>query len=159
MKKLLAMIALGAMVTGSSFAQTTTPKKDRKPRTERAGEGKSQAKSPEERAAKRTEMLARKYNLTAAQQTKIKALHARQKNEMTAMRGQRGQGTERSQQQREAMKARHEQYNNELKAILTPQQYAQYEADRQTRGNGEHRGKKKGFSKNKARGEKRQQKS
>ncbi|MFC6998719.1 DUF4890 domain-containing protein [Rufibacter roseus] len=148
MKKLVAMIALGAMVTGTTFAQTT-PQKDRKPRTERAGQGKGdrQAKSPEERAAKRAEMMTKKYNLSASQQTKIKALHEKQGREMAALRGKRGQGQEISQQQREAMKARHEQYNNELKSILTPEQYAQYQADRQNKGNGEHRGKKKGYSK------------
>lgn len=43
MKKLIAMIALGVMVAGSSFAQTTTTvKKDRKPRTERAGQAKTE---------------------------------------------------------------------------------------------------------------------
>ena len=139
-------------MTGSSFAQTTTTQPDKKPRTERAGKG-TQAKSPEERAAKRTEMLAKKYHLSAAQQTQLTALHTKQQNEKTALRGQRGTKTEVTQQQREAMKARQDQYNQELKAILTPQQYAQYEADRQTKGNGERRGNKKGLSKNNATGE------
>ncbi|WP_192820138.1 DUF4890 domain-containing protein [Rufibacter sp. LB8] len=148
MKKLAAMIALGVMVAGTSFAQTA-PKKDRQHRTERAGQvkGDRQMKSPAERAAKRTEMLTKKYNLSADQQAKLQALYLRQQSERPMTRGQRGQGEQISQAQRQAMKAKHDQYNQELRSILTPQQYAQYEADRQTKGNGEHRGKKKGFPK------------
>jgi len=148
MKKLIAMIALGAMVAGTSFAQTA-PQKDKKPRIERAGQGKDgrQAKSPEERAAKRVEMMSKRYNLSEAQQAQLKTLHQKQGQEMAAMRGQRGQSQKISQQQREAMKAKHEQFNAELKGILTPEQYAQYQTDRQNKGNGEHRGKRKGYSK------------
>ncbi|WP_153042728.1 hypothetical protein [Rufibacter ruber] len=140
MKKIFAMIAMGAMIAGTSFAQDA-PKKDRKPRTERAGKdgAHGERKSPEEFAAKRTEMISKKYGLSKAQEAKLLALHQRQTADMKALRGQ---GTEKSQVNRDAMKARHAQWESELKGILTPEQYARYEADQKQRM--EHRGKKRG---------------
>ncbi len=152
MKKLLAMIALGAMVTGSSFAQTATHK-DRKPRTERSGKVASdkKAKSPEEKAEKRAAAMAKKYNLTTAQQNQLKALHASRKQDAAL---HHAKGTEMTDAQRQAMKERREamkasraQYKAQLKAILTPEQYAQFEADHKSKKDNDHKGKRKGGSK------------
>lgn len=132
MKKLMAMFSLSLLVAGTSFAQEG-PKQERKSRTERSGkEGmKHQGSTPEQRAEKRTEMLVKKYNLSQAQQAKLKALHAKQENEMAALRSQRGTAGEKG--NRDGMKAKYSQWESELKGILTKEQFAQYEADKKER--------------------------
>ncbi|AKQ44919.1 hypothetical protein TH63_03625 [Rufibacter radiotolerans] len=135
MKKLVVMFSLGMLVAGSSFAQVA-PKQDKKVRQERAGQevARREAKTPEERAAKRVEMLTMKYNLTLEQQARLKEVHARHENEMAAMHAQRGTGAEVSQQQKDAMKAKHAQWDAELQNIFTKEQYAQYQADKKAKG-------------------------
>ncbi|MGV3540015.1 MAG: hypothetical protein ACO1OQ_09400 [Rufibacter sp.] len=158
MKKVIAMFALGVMVAGTSFAQEA-PKKDKKPRTERSAQDgrKGERKSPEEMAAKRAEMLGKQYGLSTAQQAKLLALHKRQAQEMTAMRGEHTRGQELSQEKKDAMKAKHAQWEAELKSIFTPEQYAKYEADQKQRH--ESRGKKSGHARgeHKGKGQKKDQ--
>jgi periplasmic protein CpxP/Spy len=133
MKKLVVMFSLGMLVAGSSFGQVA-PKQDRKVRQERSGQEmtRREGKTPEERAAKRVEMLTKKYNLTQDQQARLQAVHLKHENEMAAMHAQRG--TEVSQQQKEAMRAKHAQWDSELQSIFTKEQYAQYQADKKAKG-------------------------
>ncbi|QHL86980.1 hypothetical protein GU926_05825 [Nibribacter ruber] len=132
MKKLILMLSMGVLVAGSSFAQDG-PQKVRKERSEHhvRKDGQERVrKSPEERAAKRTEMMAKKYDLNKSQQSKLQALFLKQSNEMAAQRSNRLEATQKDPAQRQARKAQHEQYNNELKKILSKKKYAQFEADR-----------------------------
>lgn len=101
-------------------------------------------------------MLAKKYNLSASQQAKLEALHASKKNEVAVTRSNGQRGQEMSQEQRQAMKTERDQYNAQLKAILTPEQYAQFEADRKNKKGGERHGKRNGGRKA---GEKKETKS
>ncbi|GAA4301828.1 DUF4890 domain-containing protein [Nibribacter koreensis] len=132
MKKLILMLSMGVLFAGTSFAQDA-PQKVRKERSEQRVRKDGQErvrKSPEERAAKRTEMMAKKYDLNKSQQAKLQALFLKQSNEMAAQRSNRMEATQKDPAQRQARKAKHEQYNAEIKSILNKKQYAQFEADR-----------------------------
>ncbi|WP_439880452.1 hypothetical protein ACSX1A_14995 [Pontibacter sp. MBLB2868] len=126
MKKIIAILSLGVLMAGTTYAQTT-PQKERKHRTERK---QKQKRSPEEMAAKRTEMLTKKLDLNKSQQKKLLALnlkHAQEKQAM--MQANRGEvrNHENMRSERQANRAR---YEAELKDILNKKQYAQYEADK-----------------------------
>ncbi|QCR24358.1 DUF4890 domain-containing protein [Pontibacter sp. SGAir0037] len=147
MKKIIVMLSLGVLVAGSSFAQTA-PQKDKKARTEQRGPGKGQdgkeKRTPEERAQLRTERMSERLELNASQKQKVQALHLKQAKEMQAMRAD-AKSKEDAGKNREAMKARHVQYDAELKGILTPQQYAKYQADQaEMRARFEKRSQEKG---------------
>lgn len=149
MRKILIIMALGAFVTGTSVAQETLKNEanhHQEGHAEKDGT-KGERKSPEERAARKAELLAKKYNLNQAQQAKLQALHQKHANEMAALHVQRGNGVKPTNAQRKNAEAKHAQWESELKAILTPEQHARYQADRASKRNDEHRGKKKGFSK------------
>ena len=120
MKKLILMLSMGVLVAGSSFAQDA-PQKIRKERSENhvRKDGQERVrKSPEERVAKRTEMMAKKYDLNKSQQAKLRSLFLKQSNEMAAQRSNRMEATQKDPAQSQARKARHEQYNAELKKII-----------------------------------------
>ncbi|WP_210486140.1 hypothetical protein [Rufibacter aurantiacus] len=131
MKKIFVMLSLGLLVTGTTFAQEKTSQ-ERKPKTERAGKDgvKKQTRTPEEKAAQKAQKLTEKYSLTQAQQTRLQALFLRQATETSALKAQSRAAEGAKPQEREAYKARKAQYEAELKSILTPEQYAQYQADR-----------------------------
>jgi Spy/CpxP family protein refolding chaperone len=134
MKKLFMLLSLGMLVAGATFAQEA-PKNYRKPRTEQArNEGvQEEEKTPEQRAAKRSAMLTKKYNLNQAQQTRLQALYLRQANETSTLHAQRGGADVEKGQLREALKAKRAQWDAELQSILTKEQYAQYQADQKER--------------------------
>ncbi|AMM49949.1 hypothetical protein TH61_00445 [Rufibacter sp. DG15C] len=132
MKKLILMLSMGVLFAGTSFAQDA-PQKVRKERSEQRVRKDGQERvriSPEERAAKRTQMMTKKYDLNKSQQAKLQALFLKQSNEMAAQRSNRLEATQKDPAQRQARKAKQEQYNAEIKRILTKKQYAQFEADR-----------------------------
>jgi periplasmic protein CpxP/Spy len=135
MKKIIVMLSLGVLVAGSSYAQTT-PQKDKKERTEQRGAKKGYAKgdkakkSPEERAQLRTEKMSERYELNASQKNQLQALNMRQAKEKQSMRANY-KGAEDKSQMRDTMKANHAKWQAELKGILTAQQFAKYEADRE----------------------------
>lgn len=131
MKKIIAALALGILVTGSTFAQTS-PQKEGKHRAEHRSERKDKVKkSPEDRAKLKTEKLSKQLDLNSLQTKRLMALNLKQAQEMQAMRAQHQKGEKRNPQQREQMKAAHARWNAELKDILTKKQYAQYEATRE----------------------------
>ena len=132
MKKIMAVLSLGILVAGSSYAQTV-PQKDqqeKRARIEHRAERAERAKkSPEEMAQLKTERMAQKLDLTATQKNQLQALNLRQAEEMKAMR-ESLKGSEDRTKIREVRKASHDKWQAELKSILTEKQYAQYEADR-----------------------------
>ncbi|KAA3436798.1 hypothetical protein [Rufibacter hautae] len=134
MKKIVVMLSLGMLVTGTTFAQEVT-KGDRKPKTERIGQdgGKKDTRTPEEKATQKAQKVTKKYNLTQAQQASLQALYLKQETETAAMKAQsRGAGDVKT-KDREDFKAKRAQWDAELKSILTPEQYAQYQADRKAK--------------------------
>ncbi len=137
MKKLIAALSLGMLVAGSSaYAQTTTKQQDQKPRSEMQGAMKQRAqKSPEELAKMRTDRMAQRLELNDSQKNQLQALNIRQAQEMKAMRESHKATGEKTPEQRaqmqEARKASHEKWQADLKGILSAEQYAKYEADRE----------------------------
>ena len=129
MKKIIAMLAMGMMMAGATYAQDA-PKKERKHRTEQRGERmQKQRKSPEEMAAKRTEMLTKRYDLNKSQQRKLQALNLKHSQEKHALHANRGEARNKE-SMGDARKASRARYEAELKDILNKKQYAQYEADK-----------------------------
>lgn len=123
------MLAMGALMAGTTYAQEA-PKKERKHRAEQRGERmQRQKKSPEEMAAKRTEMLTKKYDLNKSQQKKLQALNLKHAQEKHALHANRGEARD-HRSARGEMQASKARYEAELKDILNKKQYAQYEADK-----------------------------
>lgn len=127
MKKfLLPLLALALSATAAS-AQTGPPQGGRPQRT------------PEEMAARQTEGLTKQLGLSADQAAKVQQIMLARDQEMLAMRGQLQAGTTDRQQLREQLLAGRTKYEDQLKAVLTPDQYAKYttmQANRRERGRG-----------------------
>ena len=93
--------------------------------------------TPEERAGKRIEMMKKSLNLTDEQVTKLQEA---QKQLFSDMRQIRGTGEAKREEMkakreemkadREKMRAKRDAYNEQLKTILTPEQYQQYQEQR-----------------------------
>jgi len=83
-------------------------------------QGQKVRATPEERAAKRVEMMKQSLNLTPDQVTKLQAVQTEYaKSQDQALAAKSG-----SQQD---MKAKREAYDTQLKSILTPDQYQKYQ--------------------------------
>lgn len=130
MKKL---ILLGASVLMMSAVSVAQP-------------GKLGKKSPQERAEHQTERLTKELSLTPEQAAKVKAILAKRGAEMDSVRSKKMAGAQKE-EVRGDKKAAREKTDAELKAILTPEQYAKFQAMMQERkenhAHGEGREKRK----------------
>lgn len=101
--------------------------------------------NPEARAAKMTEKMTSNLQLDAKQSEQLKAINTN----WLLQRQKLFHDTQLSQEaKRPKMKALHEQYDQKLKALLTPQQYQQHLANREQHRGGDHRpNKEKGKGK------------
>jgi protein CpxP len=93
--------------------------------------------TPEAMAARQTEGLTKELGLSADQVAKVQPILLARSQEMMAMRGQMQSGTADREQMRTQMQASRAKYDDQLKAILTPEQFAQMqtlEANRRQRG-------------------------
>lgn len=129
MKKfLLPLLALALSATAA--AAQTTP----------AQQGGHPQRTPDEMAIRQTKGLAKRLNLSADQSTKIQQIMLARDQEMQAKRGEmQSAATSDRQQLREQMKASRAKYEEQLKAVLTPEQLTQYatlEGHRRERGQG-----------------------
>jgi protein CpxP len=128
MKKfLLPLLALVLSATAAS-AQTTPAQAGGRPQ-----------RTPEEMAARQTEGLTKQLVLSAEQSTKVQQILLARDQEMLAMRGQMQAGTADRSQLREQMLAGRTKYDDQLKAVLTPDQYTKMQtmqANRRQRGHG-----------------------
>lgn len=116
MKKfLLPLLALALSATAAS-AQTTPDQAGRPRRT------------PEEMAARQTAGLTRQLGLSADQSAKVQQILLARDQEMLAMRGQMQAGTADRKQLREQLLAGRTKYDDQLKAVLTPEQYTNMQA-------------------------------
>ena len=140
MKKfLLPLLALALSATVAS-AQTTP-----------AQQGGRAQRTPDEMAARQTQGLAKRLNLTADQSAKVQQIMLARGQEMQAMRGQAQAGTGDRQQMRDQMQANRAKYEEQLKAVLTPEQLTQYnamESKRRERGQGMRQGRMQGMQAN-----------
>ena len=117
MKKfLLPLLALALSATAAS-AQTMPDQADGRPR-----------RTPEEMAARQTQGLTQQLGLSADQAAKVQQILLARDQEMQAMRGQMQAGTADRQQLRQQMMAGRTKYEDQFKAVLTPDQFAKMQA-------------------------------
>ncbi len=74
-------------------------------------------------AQQRTDSLAKRLNLTADQKAKVLALN----NKCEASRQQKADAKKQAKVAKDQVRANRKAYNDEMKQILTPEQYQQYE--------------------------------
>jgi Spy/CpxP family protein refolding chaperone len=119
MKKTLALLAALALTTaGTSFAQTTPAA------TTQAHHGKGGHKDPAKKADQKASKMAKELGLNADQEAKVEQLMLARQQETAALKAK--YGTDKT-AGRADMKAAREKYNAQLKAILTPEQYAKFD--------------------------------
>ena len=119
MKKMLILLAAFTLTAGAASAQTPAAQ----PAPVRAQKAK---KSPEQRAEARTTQLSKSLNLSPDQTAKVRQLALAQTQEMQAIRAKNAA----NRQEAKALRARHD---DQLKAVLTTEQYAQYDQQRTER--------------------------
>lgn len=111
------LAALGLAATSAAHAQTTAPAQTAPAQGQgRAGQGRQ------------ADMM-KELNLTADQQTKLQALMS--ENRAAMMNRPSGPPTD---AERQAMQTRRTEMEAKMKEILTPEQYAKYQAMRPQRG-------------------------
>ena len=140
MKKFLLPLLVLALSATVASAQTTP-----------AQQGGRAQRTPDEMAARQTQGLAKRLNLTADQSAKVQQIMLARGQEMQAMRGQAQAGTGDRQQMRDQMQANRAKYEEQLKAVLTPEQLTQYnamESKRRERGQGMRQGRMQGMQAN-----------
>ncbi|ALW86528.1 hypothetical protein AUC43_16420 [Hymenobacter sedentarius] len=118
-KNLILLAALALTTAGTSFAQTTAPAAT----TLKAHKGKGHA-TPAQKADHRAAKLAKELGLTADQEAKVEQLMLARQQETAALKTKYGADKKAG---RAEMKAAHERYQAQLKAILTADQYAKFD--------------------------------
>ncbi len=96
-------------------------------------------RTPEEMAARQTQGLTKQLGLSADQSAKVQPILLARDQEMMNMRGQMQAGTGDRKQLRDQMMASRAKYDDQLKAVLTPDQFTTMqtmEASRRQRGAG-----------------------
>ena len=137
MKKILTSALILALSIGAAQAQSTTTDKKEGQRKEHKGEFKGHHKGRKGEGME-------KLNLSADQQTRMKALHADFKKQQEALKAQ--ENTLTVAQMKEKRKALHEQHRAQMETILTKEQkdqLAQMKAERKAQakaGKGDRRG-------------------
>jgi periplasmic protein CpxP/Spy len=131
MKKMLFLLLAAGLSFPAAQAQTT-PAADNAAYQGRPGDpGRGPQRSPEQRADMQTQRLTTQLALTAEQQPKVREIFLAQANRMETLRGQRGTADRQAMQQqmKDAMTTTDEQ----LKTVLTPDQYTKYQQVREQR--------------------------
>ena len=143
MKKTLFLLAAMALTTaGTSFAQTTPVKTTGSDANETArhyAKGHHGPKDPAKMADHRAGKMAKELGLNADQEARVEKLMLTRQQESTALKAKYGADRKAG---RADMKAAHDRYEAQLKAILTPEQYAKFQAKKD-----EHHDKVKGAGK------------
>lgn len=154
MKKLALALVFGVLSVGAVSAQTTPKNKiktEKKADNKKGGEGKEyQQKTPEQRAEMQAQKMGKEYNLTDDQIMKLKEVNLAKARQMETLRSQ---GKENREAMGSQMKEIKNNYDNQVKGILTPDQYAKFDkerAERMEKRKGKHgefkKGAHKGFS-------------
>jgi periplasmic protein CpxP/Spy len=138
MKKIIVLLALGVLIAGTASAQEAL-KSDRKARSENRENREDRKlkrvrKSPEELAARQTEILNKTLDLSKKQQKKVTELSLKRIQETEALRSRyaastsKDQGRGRNAGLHQEMKAIHDHWEAGLQDALSKKQYTQYEA-------------------------------
>lgn len=132
MKKIVLFMAMTVLATGAISAKAALTSVEQGP-----GQGPA---TPEERAERQTRMLTEHLSLSADQTAKVKPIILARINEQSSLREKMQEGGDRQAMMGEFRKL-NEKYNAQIKAVLTAEQYAKYEANQgQMRGGGQRRG-------------------
>ena len=134
MKKQIFVWALAAL-TFTGTAATTAQAQQTKQATDKLGKNKT----PEERAQAMTDRMSTRLGLSADQKAKVQALNLEKARKMSAIQEKRA--TERKQAHEEA-KAYRQDWDNQLKTILSTDQYAELQKQK-AEMKAAHRDKKK----------------
>ncbi|GGF19014.1 hypothetical protein [Hymenobacter cavernae] len=134
MKKLLILFAAFALTTGVASAQTDNL--GGQGSMARGGMGRGMQRSPEQMAEARAKQLTTQLGLNAEQTEKVRQLTLTQAQQMRDMRTKAAGSDDRT-AMRSNMQAAREQYDTQLKGILTPEQYTKYGQLREARMGGQ----------------------
>lgn len=130
MKKSLALFAALALAATGAFAQTTPPPAAPAPGPPPMALQGRKMQSPEKMADHRSRKMAQQLGPSAGQQAQLRAALLAERQAMTSTAP--GAPADRRALHR-AMQANHAQYEAQVKAILTPDQFTQYTAMQQHR--------------------------
>ncbi|GAB3838727.1 Spy/CpxP family protein refolding chaperone [Hymenobacter jeollabukensis] len=131
MKKMLFLLTVATLSFASAQAQTTPPANGGYQGQGR-GMGREQ-RTPEQRADMQTQRLTNQLSLTADQQPKVRAIFLAQANEVDAARAQMTPGSMDRDAMRQKMQEGRARYDEQLKAVLTPEQFTKYQTQREDR--------------------------
>ncbi|MCC3155252.1 DUF4890 domain-containing protein [Hymenobacter sp. BT770] len=137
----LPLLAAFALTIGTAAAQTTPTTPPAPGQMEGRGYGRMQG-TPEEMATRQSQRMTQELGLSADQTAKVQQILLARGQEMQAMRGQARDESNRE-QMRTQMEASRTKYEEQFKAVLTPEQYTKYttmQGDRMNRGGGGGRG-------------------
>jgi Spy/CpxP family protein refolding chaperone len=124
MKKTLVLLAALAATATTSFAQAPASSG---PAPAAQANGRSQS-SPEQQAERRAQYLAKELNLSADQQARLQPILLAQRQEMMSFRDKTGAGTRGSRQgMGQQLKASQAKYEEQIRAVLTPEQFAKFD--------------------------------
>ncbi|GAA4052836.1 hypothetical protein GCM10022409_44720 [Hymenobacter glaciei] len=125
MKKLFLLLAVGGATTSAALAQTpaATSTPGTIVRTVPPAGGLQQ--TPEGMVARRIEYLTAELGLTAAQQTKLQPILLAQREQLQTLRAGRTTGGRRYGSPQD-MKAAEVKFDEQLKAVFTPEQFTKY---------------------------------
>jgi len=118
------MTAIKAILNTEQLAKFETMKSEGKGRRGHKGERGRHGGTPEERAAKHTERLTEKLSLSAEQATKVAAINT----DFAAKRKAAKDSATDREEGRAAKEALRSEHKTAIKAVLTPEQIATYEA-------------------------------
>ncbi|MET4073675.1 hypothetical protein [Hymenobacter sp. UYCo722] len=136
MKKTLFLLAALAFATaGTSFAQTAPVKATGTDARQTARHYQKGPKDPAKMADHRAGKMAKELGLNADQEAKVERLMLDRQQETTALKAKYATNRKAG---RTEMKAAHDRFEAQFKTILTPDQYAKYQAKKE-----EHRDKMK----------------
>lgn len=124
MKSTLVLLAALVATATTSFAQV--PPSTRPVATAQAG-ARHQA-SPEQQAERRAQYLAKELGLSPDQQAKLQPILLAQRQEMMSFRDKAGAGAPgRRQGMGQQFKASQAKYEEQIRAVLTPEQFAKFD--------------------------------
>lgn len=127
---LMPMLAALALTVGTAAAQTTTQTAPAADQLQGRGHGRGHGRmqgNPEQMAQRQSQRLAQELGLSADQTAKVQQILLARGQEMQALRGQ-GKDAGNRDQMREQMKANRTKYDEQLKAVFTPEQYTKFTA-------------------------------
>ena len=127
--RLSTALSLLTLTTPPPLAQTTAPAAAVRP----AHRGEMAHRSPDEKAAAMTKRMTRELTLTTDQQTKVAALNTQLAADLGQLRAAgKAERAERA-ERREKVQTIRTSHDANLKAVLTADQYARYEKERNER--------------------------